>query len=63
MTKILNVKIKDGGDFVEIETDNDDCKHQDGLKPEDHYCSGHCYKYIWLDADDLATIADMVEYL
>jgi|TARA_B100000929_G_scaffold83675_1_gene65352 hypothetical protein len=46
LTKILNVKIKDGGDFVEIETDNDDD-----------------YKYIWLDADDLATIADMVEHL
>ena len=55
MTKILNVKIKDGG-FVrwwnktssfllEIETDNDDD-----------------YKYIWLNADDLKTISEIYNF-
>ena len=46
MTKILNVKIKDDGEYVEIETDRDDD-----------------FKYVWLDANDLADIASFAEHL
>jgi len=46
MTKILNVKIKDDGEYVEIETDRDDD-----------------FKYVWLNAGDLADIASFAEHL